>query len=381
MDAYLPALPALGSDLDASPSAVQLTLTSCMLGLAAGQLLVGPLSDVLGRRRPLLVGLTVYAAASLLCALAPSVWPLIALRLVQGLAGAAGIVIARAVARDRFAGAELARFFGLMLVVSGAAPIVAPVLGAGLQHLTSWRGVFVGLCVIGGLLFAATVAWLPESLPPARRHPAELGRTFGVVGRLLHDRVFLGYTLSCGLAFAAMVAYIAGSPFVLQDIYGVSPAVFSLVFAANAIGIMVASRLGARFVRTLGARRLLAYGLLSCAAGGLGVLVTVLLDAGLGALLPCLLVVVASMGLVMPNATALALADHADRAGSASGLLGVVQFVLGAAAAPFVGVAGTGTAIPMGVAVAALAVGSLLPFFFLTRTRPADPRAHPGSVH
>jgi DHA1 family bicyclomycin/chloramphenicol resistance-like MFS transporter len=268
-----------------------------------------------------------------------------------------------------------------MLVVSGAAPIVAPVLGAGLQHLTSWRGVFVGLCVIGGLLFAATVAWLPESLPPARRHPAELGRTFGVVGRLLHDRVFLGYTLSCGLAFAAMVAYIAGSPFVLQDIYGVSPAVFSLVFAANAIGIMVASRLGARFVRTLGARRLLAYGLLSCAAGGLGVLVTVLLDAGLGALLPCLLVVVASMGLVMPNATALALADHADRAGSASGLLGVVQFVLGAAAAPFVGVAGTGTAIPMGVAVAALAVGSLLPFFFLTRTRPADPRAHPGSVH
>jgi DHA1 family bicyclomycin/chloramphenicol resistance-like MFS transporter len=381
MDAYLPALPALGRDLDASPSAVQLTLTSCMLGLAAGQLLVGPLSDVLGRRRPLLVGLTVFTLASLACALAPSVWLLIALRLVQGLAGAAGIVIARAVARDWFAGAELARFFGLMLVVSGTAPIVAPIVGAGLQHLTSWRGVFVGLCVIGGLLLAAAAAWLPESLPVERRHPAELDRTLSVVGHLLRDRVFLGYTLACGLAFAAMVAYIAGSPFVIQDIYGVSPVVFSLVFAANAIGIIVVSRLGARFVRTLGARRLLAYGLVSSAAGGLGVLAAVVLDAGLGALLPCLFVVVASLGLVMPNATALALADHADRAGSASGLLGVVQFVLGAAVAPVVGVAGTGTAVPMGVAVASLGVGALLPFVFLTRTRRAHPRAGPGSLH
>src|SRR5579885_3323186 len=211
IDMYLPSLPALSRDLNASASAAQLTLSACLLGLAFGQVIAGPLSDTLGRRRPLLIGLIAYTVASLLCVVAPSVYILIALRLVQGMAGAAGIVIARAIVRDMFSGVDVARFFSILMLVSGIAPIAAPLVGGLLLRFTSWRGVFVVLAVLVTLMLLAVITGLRETLPVERRQSGKLHYTLATFRRLLLDRLFVGYALSCGLAFAAMFAYISGS--------------------------------------------------------------------------------------------------------------------------------------------------------------------------
>lgn len=351
MDTYLPGLPELSRDLGVSASAAQLTLTACLVGLAGGQLVAGPLSDAFGRRRPLLVGLAAFTVASLLCAVAPDVWSLTAARLLQGAAGAAGIVIARAVARDLYSGSPLARFFSLLLIVNGLAPILAPVVGAQLLHVTDWRGVFVVLAGFGAVLFAAAGLGLHETLAPERRHGGGMRSTLRTFGHLLAERRFRGYVLSCGLVFAAMFAYIAGSPFVLQDIYGVSEQGFSAVFGVNAAGILALSALGGRLVERVGPARLLVAGLGQQLVGALALVVAVLADAGLAAVIVALFLVVSSIGLVLPNASALALADHPRTAGSASGLLGLCQYVFGAVAAPFVGLGGTDTAVPMAIVI------------------------------
>jgi MFS transporter, DHA1 family, multidrug resistance protein len=359
MDTYLPGLPELGRDLDASASQAQLTLTACLVGLAAGQLLAGPVSDARGRRQPLLAGLALFAAASVACAAAPDIWTLTAARLVQGAAGAAGIVIARAIVRDLYSGSELARYFALLMLVNGLGPILAPIAGAQLLSVTSWRGIFLVLAAFGLVLLVAVAAGLRETLPPERRHGGGLAATWRVFRALAAEREFTGYVLACGFAFAAMFAYIAGSPFVLQEIHGVSPQGFSAAFAVNAGGIMAMGALSSRLVARAGAARLLKLGLLVQLTGAAGLLASVLSGAGLAALLVSLFAVVSSIGLVLPNATALALADHPRTAGSASALLGLAQFLFGAIAAPLVGIGGTGTAVPMAVviAVAASAAG------------------------
>lgn len=371
IDMYLPSLPTLSRDLSASASAAQLTLSACLLGLALGQVIAGPLSDTLGRRRPLLFGLGAYALASLLCAVAPSVNVLIALRLVQGVAGASGIVIARAIVRDRYTGIAAARFFSRLMLVSGIAPIAAPLIGGLLLRFTSWRGVFIVLAIVVTLVLLAAATGLAESLPPDRRQSGELRTTLATFRRLLVDRAFVGYALSCGLAFAAMFSYISGSPFVIQDIYGLSPQAFSLIFGINALGIGIVGQISGRLVGRVSPRRLLAGGLTATAVGGAALLLMVIGHAGLVGILPALFVVVASIGMVLPNATALALADHPRTAGSASALLGVLQFAIGAAAAPLVGVAGPGTALPMALVIALLGISALMTFALLGRRSPA----------
>lgn len=371
IDMYLPSLPTLSRDLSASASAAQLTLSACLLGLALGQVIAGPLSDTLGRRRPLLFGLGAYALASLLCAVAPSVNVLIALRLVQGVAGASGIVIARAIVRDRYTGIAAARFFSRLMLVSGIAPIAAPLIGGLLLRFTSWRGVFIVLAIVVTLVLLAAATGLAESLPPDRRQSGELRTTLATFRRLLVDRAFVGYALSCGLAFAAMFSYISGSPFVIQDIYGLSPQAFSLIFGTNALGIGIVGQISGRLVGRVSPRRLLAGGLTATAVGGAALLLMVIGHAGLVGILPALFVVVASIGMVLPNATALALADHPRTAGSASALLGVLQFAIGAAAAPLVGVAGPGTALPMALVIALLGISALMTFALLGRRSPA----------
>lgn len=371
IDMYLPSLPTLSRDLSASASAAQLTLSACLLGLALGQVIAGPLSDTLGRRRPLLFGLGAYALASLLCAVAPSVNVLIALRLVQGVAGASGIVIARAIVRDRYTGIAAARFFSRLMLVSGIAPIAAPLIGGLLLRFTSWRGVFIVLAIVVTLVLLAAAAGLAESLPPDRRQSGELRTTLATFRRLLVDRAFVGYALSCGLAFAAMFSYISGSPFVIQDIYGLSPQAFSLIFGTNALGIGIVGQISGRLVGRVSPRRLLAGGLTATAVGGAALLLMVIGHAGLVGILPALFVMVASIGMVLPNATALALADHPRTAGSASALLGVLQFAIGAAAAPLVGVAGPGTALPMALVIALLGISALMTFALLGRRSPA----------
>ena len=370
LDTYLPGLPALQDDLGASASQTQLTLTACLFGLAAGQLLAGPASDALGRRRPLLAGLAAFTAASLLCAAAPEIWSLVAARFVQGLAGAAGIVLARAIARDLHSGAALARFLAILMLVNALAPILAPIVGAQLLHVTDWRGVFVVLAGLGAVLFALSALRVPETLPGERRHGGGLAQTTRSFRVLLSDRRFAGYVLSCGLVFAAMFAYIAGSPFVLQDIHGLSAQTFSLVFGVNAAGIMAMNAVSSRTVERVGPARLLTAGLAVQLAGAAVLLLSVLAGVGLAGILPGLFLVVASVGLVFPNATALAMADHPDRAGSASALLGLCQYVFGAAAAPFVGIAGSGTAVPMAVVIAVCATAAVAAYRTLA-LRPA----------
>jgi DHA1 family bicyclomycin/chloramphenicol resistance-like MFS transporter len=349
---------------------VQLTLSACLLGLALGQAIAGPISDSLGRRRPLFAGLAAYALASLLCVVAPSVYALAGLRLVQGIAGAAGIVIARAIVRDLHSGVAAARFFSLLMLVNGLAPILAPLFGGLLLRFTSWRGVFIVLAVTGTLLLLAAATGLSETLPAEQRQRGGVRVTIKTFRQLLSDRSYLGYALSCGLAFAAMFAYISGSPFVLQDIYGLSPQLFSVTFAVNACGLVAAGQVNGRLVGRVAPLRLLTTGLVITATGGVALLAVVTIgSAGLVGVLPSLFVVVASLGFVLPNATALALTDYPRTAGSASALLGVLQFAIGAAAAPLVGVLGAKTALPMAVVMATLSVSALAIFVLLVRGR------------
>jgi DHA1 family bicyclomycin/chloramphenicol resistance-like MFS transporter len=362
IDMYLPAFPAISTDLHAGPSAVQLTLTTCLIGLALGQLVAGPLSDTFGRRRPLLVGLVVYTVLSAACIAAPSVYALVGLRFVQGLGGSAGLVIATAAVRDRYAGVAMARFLSTLTLVTGLAPILAPVLGGELLRLMSWRGVFVVLTLVGVVLLVVCLLWFDESLPAARRRVGGLPDTLRSFGRLLADRAFTGYALAGGFGFAAMFAYISGSPFVLQDSYRLSPQGYGLVFGGNALGLVIVSQVNRRLVDRYPTRRVLAVGLGASLAGGLLLLAAVLAGWGLPVLLAGLFLVVASIGVITPNARALAMAAYPDLAGTASALLGVLLFAIGGLVAPLIGVGGTATAVPMAVVIAALAAGALLVF-------------------
>jgi len=363
IDMYLPALPAIGKDLAASESVIQLTLTACLVGLAVGQILAGPLSDRLGRRRPLLVGVAAYVLASLLCATAPVAPVLVGFRLLQGLAGAAGIVIARAIVRDLYVGSAAARYFSRLILIFGLAPILAPVIGAQLLRFTSWHGIFVTLAIVAALLGLGAAVGLPETLPIERRSAGGLGPTLAAFRSLLADARFIGYALSAGLAFGAMFAYISGSPFVLQGIYRVSPQTFSLIFGVNALGFVIASQVNGSLVGWIPPARLMVVGLITAAIAGIALLLVVLIGGlGLVAILPPLFFLVSSVGFIVPNATALALSRRPNAAGTGSALLGVIQSGVGAAGAPLVGVAGITSALPMAGVIAASASGAILAF-------------------
>ena len=372
IDMYLPGLPAIATDLGATPAEVQLTLTACLVGLALGQLISGPLSDTFGRRRPLLVGLAMYTVASMLCAVAPSVWGLIALRVLQGFGGAAGIVIARAVVRDHFAGSEAARFFALTMLVNGLAPILAPIIGGQLLLITTWQGVFVVLGAIGAVLFVATWFRLRESLPPERRRSGRLADVARTYRGLVTDRQFMCYVLASALAFAAMFGYISASPFIIEDVFGQSPQVFSLFFAVNALGIVVMSQVSGMLVRRVAPARILLAGLVIAAFGGVMLILAAVAGLGLFGVAVGFFMVVSSYGLIAPNAAALALADQPHQAGSASALLGASQFLVGAAAAPLVSLGGTTSVVPMAVVIGGLTWAALGTFLVLRRPTRAE---------
>lgn len=359
IDMYLPALPHIAEDFGAPVSSIQASLSACILGLALGQLVVGPLSDATGRRRPLFVGLVLYALMSVLCALAPSAPLLLAARFAQGLAGSAALVIATAVVRDLYQGAAAARFFSTLMLVMGLAPILAPVLGAQVLRLLPWHGIFWILAVAGLALVAAVWRLLPETLAIEHRRSGDLRAVLAGFGAVLRDRTFQANAAIAGLAFAAMFAYIAGSPFVLQRLYGVSAQDFALVFGVNALGLIALSQVNGRLVHRVGPQRMMGAGLVGLCAGALFLQGAVLLGAGLWPVLGGLFVVVASQGVIAPNASALALLNHGRSAGSASALLGASRFVVGAVAAPLVGVAGEGTALPMAGIIALCGLAAL----------------------
>ena len=349
LDLYLPALPELADDLDASASAAQLSITACLVGLAVGQLVAGPLSDRLGRRRPLIVGLVGFMLASVACALAPSAAILVVLRFVQGLAGAAGLVISRAIARDLYSGRALMIFFSRLILIAGLAPVIAPILGGQLSLIMSWRGIFGVLAGFGAVLLLAGWLGLKETLPPERRIVGGFGKTLHGYNTLLHDRFFVGCALSSGLAGASMFAYISGSTFVLQRIYGMSPQGFSFVFGAISLTLVIAAQVGGRLALRWPLTRVLGFGLAVNLCGAASLLATVIIGLPLGVLIAALSVMVSAVGLIFPTANALALADYPDLAGTASSLQGLSQFVFGAVAAPLVGIAGERTALPLGI--------------------------------
>lgn len=367
IDMYLPALPELANYFGASASMAQLSLTACLLGIAVGQLIIGPLSDIYGRKKPLMIGLIVYVIASVLCIVAPSIETFVLLRLVQGLGGAAGIVLSRAIVRDMYDGPEMTKFFALLMLVNGVAPIAAPIAGGQVLQWTSWRGVFLVLGAIGVVMLLASWLGLRETLQEQNRLKGGLQSTLRTFGTLIRDRVFMGYALSQGFVTAAMFAYISGSPFVLQEIFGVSPQMFSVCFAINGVGIIIASQTAGRLAGKVSETKLLIVGLSMASIGGVALLLVILADLGLIAVLIPLFFVVSSVGVIQTASFTLAMQSQGKAAGSASALIGLLSFVIGAIAAPMVGLGGSHTALPMGIVIAASSIIAVLFYVFMAR--------------
>lgn len=351
IDLYLPGLPQVARDLQASPGGVALTLSACTFGLGAGQLIVGPLSDRWGRRTPLLAGVVLFTVFSLVCAVAQTLPVLIGARFIQALGGSAGIVLARAIARDLRSGPELVRLYSLMFAVNGLAPVLAPLLGGQLMRVVSWRYAFVALAVLGALIIRLVWRVVPESLPREQRDQGGFAHAASAYGALLRDRRFVAQVLTGAFAFGALFAYISAAPFVLQDHYGFSAQLFSIAFATNAIGLVLATRVAQR----VGLQR----GLAVLLAGATAVLLSGPTGTGLVLLLPGFFVVATAIGFCLPIITAEAMQGHPGRAGAASALLGAAQFIIGGAVGPFAGRGAAGGPLFLGIVMtvnAAIAV-------------------------
>lgn len=354
IDTYLPALPTLTAELGATDAQAQMTITGLLIGLGFGQLIVGPLSDAVGRRKPLLIGLAGHGLMSVLCALAPSITLLAVTRTLQGLAGAAVAVVAMAVVRDVFSGYRAAQLLSRLLLVLGVAPILAPSLGSALLRWTSWQGIFVVLAAVAVLLFVLALVALPETLPAQRRQPARLGSSLRAYAMLFSDKLFLVMVVVSGLMFATLFAYISGSPFILQGLYHLSPQQFGLAFSGNAVGLILMTQLNPVFVRRFGPVRVLTVAVLAALLAAVALLVVAATDTGglVGLMIP-LWFLVASVGLSFPNAPAIALNSHGESAGTAAAMLGAAQFMIGGVVAPLVGALADGTPVPMAAVMVA----------------------------
>ena len=365
IDLYLPAYPTLAAEFGVAETQVQLTLTACVFGLALGQLVIGPVSDRVGRRLPVVAGLAAWAASSLLVAAAPTLALLTAGRFVQGFVVAAGMVTARAILRDLSEGPDLARAFARLFLVVGAVPMVAPFLGSLVLEVTSWRGVFVILAVVGALLSLLAALLLPETLPRESRTPVPVSRLAGQYGRLLVDRAFIAPAMVASLAFGGLFVYINGSSFVLQEQYGVSQLAFGLVFAAVTVSLIAGSQLSSLLVERFGLLTVLrAAPVLGSVVIGAVFAVSLLGELPLLVLVVGLMVAMGVVGMAMPAASAHVLSGQPPaRAGLASGLVGVLQFAVGGAISPLASVMGTVTVASMTGLMALLFAASALTAF------------------
>lgn len=367
IDMYLPSFPTLAAEFSTSASMVQLSLTFFLLGACLGQLVTGPLSDVLGRRKPLLYGMILYVFTSIVISFTETMEMFIFLRFIQGLAGAAGMVISRAVVRDLYSGSEMTKFFSLLALVNGMAPILAPIVGAQLLKWFPWQSIFLGLAIIGIIAFLLVFFGLSETLHQRDRSTGGLTNTMKTFGQLVTNHQFMGYVLSNGFIFATMFAYISGSSFVIQHVYGASTDTYSIIFAMNGIGIMVASQLTGRLAGRINEKTLLFAGILMSLIGGSTLLLLIYLNVKLAFIIPSLFLTVSSVGIVGTTSNSLALQNNRNVAGSASALLGVTSFIVGAIAAPIVGIAGEDTAVPMGIVMVVSSIGAILSYKILVR--------------
>lgn len=341
IDMYLPALPRIAEDLSVSSSVVQLTLTGTLAGLAFGQLIIGPLSDSLGRRIPLMAGIALHMVASLVCLFAPNIEVLGAGRVLQGFGAAAAAVVAVAVVGDLYVDSAAATVMSRLILVLGVAPVTAPSLGAVVLLKASWHWIFAVLVVLAGLLFLLAALALPETLPTSHRRPLHVRSIVATYGELLRDFRFVTLVLVAALSMAGLFGYIAAAPFVLQGDYGLNQQSFALVFAAGAIILIGATQSNVVLLRRFAPQAIMLVALVvSVIAAIVFVVLAVTGVAGLAGFLGPVLVILGGMGLVLPNAPAVALSRHHDAAGTAAALLGAAQFGLGAVTAPVVGMLG-----------------------------------------
>ena len=346
-DMYLPALPEVQADFGVSTSLVQLTLTMTTLGMALGQILAGPLSDLVGRRRPLFVGMLVFIGATLGCVLAEDIYLFLFFRFCAGFAGASGIVIARAIARDVCEGAELTRFFAVLMMVNGFAPIIAPVIGGQILLFASWRATFVLLTLVGVFLAGAALIY-QETLPQEARS-ANMTDSLKKFPMLLRDRYFLGHCLLQCFVFGAFFSYLSGSSFVFQNVYAVSPQVYSMIFAVIGAGLLLAGVLPARLAGRVPDVVMLKYAVLVPLLGSILLLAGFCLSAPLAVVLVVLFLTIVPLSVMGAASFSLALSRQGKNAGSASALIGCFSMLLGACMMPVVGIAGDHTALPMGI--------------------------------
>jgi DHA1 family bicyclomycin/chloramphenicol resistance-like MFS transporter len=377
IDLYLPAFPDLAVHMGTSEAAVQITLTACVIGLAVGQIVAGPISDAVGRRIPIVVGLAAWGLTSLLCALAPSVEALTALRFVQGLMGAAGLVVTRAVVRDLASGPAMVRAFARIMLIAGVVPIIAPTLGGLMLQVMPWQGLFVALAAFGFVAAPAVYFGLGETLPPERRRPSGLRSALGSYGVLLRDRLYVRSALVVAFTFSALFVYVSGSAFVMRNVYGLGATGYGVMFAVHSVALMSGNQLSGRLAGrwrteahlavTLGVALLGAAGLLAVALTGLG---------GLAGAVGTVVLTIFGVGMSLPLASSISMGGHPDRAGAASALLGLVQFAIGGLVAPLVGLVGTRTLLPLAVAVGGSLVVAAVLQALSSRARPVPTRDH-----
>jgi MFS transporter, DHA1 family, multidrug resistance protein len=352
IDMYLPSIPAIARDLDAPVALVQLSVTVYIGVFAAAQLLLGPLSDVLGRRLPVAAGLMVFALADVACALAPSMDAMLAARAVQALGGAAVAVTVPALVRDLFEREDYARVMGLVMLVMGLAPLLAPTVGGLIVLYASWRWVFAVLLVISAVTALSFLRLLPETLPPERRHRPHLGQVLGNYGALLRHREALGYLLTGMASFGGMMVFIVTSPFIYITLHDVPEGWFGPLFGINIAAAMLFSSLNARLVPRFGVERLLRVGLLVQGTAALGLLAVAVLLM-LGTAPPLWLIAlgagcyIAMAGVVMGNAMAGYMAYFPRMAGTASALAGAGRFGFGALAGSVASLLHDGSALPL----------------------------------
>lgn len=361
-DFYLPALPQMTTDLSASASLVQLSLTACLLGMALGQFVIGPYSDVLGRKLPLTISLLVFVVSTILCAYSPSVWLLVILRFIQGFSGAGGVVLSRAIVRDLYSGYEVTKFMAVLALINGVITVLAPVAGGQLLRITDWRGIFFLLGVISIVAFFSVIFGLKESLPEDQRTESGLKNTATNFGNLFKDQVFMGYTLTSGLIFGGFFGYMSASPFVLQDIYGLSAQEYSYSFAINATGVLVATYIAERLAGRFSEGSILKFFLILSLLASLLLLAAIPLNGHIFLILLSFFLIFSCMGVISMLCNSLGMQSQDKNAGSASALLGLVPFILGAVTAPLVGIGGGSTAVPMAVVIAICNIGALLSF-------------------
>ncbi len=344
-DMYLPALPTMQVDMGISASLAQMTLTMTMLGMALGQIFAGPVSDRYGRKGPLTIGMLVFTLTTVGCVLAENITVFLFFRFMAGFAGASGIVIARAIARDVCEGPELTKFFAMLMMVNGLAPILAPVIGGQILLFTSWRGVFVMLVLVGLFQLLATLRY-QETLPTDKRLKG-LKDSFAKFPQLLQDRYFLGHCLVQCFVFGAFFSYLAGSSFIFQNIFHVSPQTYSLIFGCIGAGLLLSGTLPARLAGRVPDEKLLHMSLLIPLAGSVLLFLGFYFQAGMAVILPLLFVTIVPLSVMGAASFSLALSRQGKNAGSASALIGFFSMILGGCMMPLVGIAGENTALPM----------------------------------